>query len=74
MAKSKFPKSEGWITARLDLTKPDIWTPEMVREWVKFFGYEDAEIGEFEQSGKKLKIIFRNLPLPNPGVGKHAAA
>lgn len=64
MAKSRFPKSEGWITADLSLTSSDLWTFEEIKQWCSLIIGPDPEIGEYSQSGRKLRIIARIKPAP----------
>ena len=64
MPKSRFPKSEGWITADLSLTTSDLWTFEEIKQWCSVIIGPDPEIGESSQPGRKPRITPRTKPIP----------
>ena len=59
--KTKFPKADGWITAKLTLNRGCTMTEEDAKQYIEFFSDPDSppEIGHIDVSRNPVVIIYR---------------
>lgn len=55
----KFPKSKGWITAKITLKKNAIFTKQDAREFISFGKPHRCQFGLVDVSRNPIRIIYR---------------
>lgn len=56
---SKFPKSKGWITAKLSLKRGASFTEQEARDFISFGKPHRCQFGLIDVSRNPVKIIYR---------------